>query len=317
LTSTTGRRNDTYHRPVLAEETVSYLVTRPDGIYFDLTLGAGGHLKSLSRALSAEALLVGVDRDPEAISAARENLKSIPQKFEIINSRFAALETVMRKLEVGKVDGFILDLGVSSHQIDVSRRGFGYMQDGPLDMRMGPDTDLTAETIVNEYSERDLTFLFKKYGEEKRARAIAGAIGRSRNIARIMTTDQLRGVVESAGDRRDIIGTLSRIFQALRIEVNGELEELEQVLPVAAEALNPGGRMVVISYHSLEDRIVKRFFAAEEKGCICPPAFPICACGKKPSLKILTKKIVRPTEDEIKTNSRAKSARLRAAEKIG
>ena len=317
MTSTTGRRNDIYHRPVLAEEAVSYLVTRPDGIYFDLTLGAGGHMKLLSRDLSAEALLVGVDRDPEAISAARENLKSIPQKFEIVNSRFAALETVMRKLEVGKADGFILDLGISSHQIDISRRGFGYMQDGPLDMRMGPDSELTAETIVNDYSEKEMTILFKKYGEEKRARAIAGAIGKARNIKKISTTEQLRGVVESAGDRRDPIGTLSRIFQALRIEVNGELEELEQVLPVAVEALNPGGRMVVISYHSLEDRIVKRFFAAEEKGCICPPSFPVCACGKKPSLKILTRKIVRPSEDEIKINSRAKSARLRAAEKIG
>jgi 16S rRNA (cytosine1402-N4)-methyltransferase len=296
---------------------VNYLVTRPDGIYFDLTVGAGGDLKYLSQALAAEAFLVGVDRDPDAIRAARENLKSIPQRHEIVNSRFADLESVMRKVEVGKADGFILDLGVSSHQIDTARRGFGYMQDGPLDMRMSPDSNLTAETIINEYPEKELTVLFKKYGEEKRSRNIAAAIVKSRKSQRITGTGQLRQIIELSGDRRDMIGTLSRIFQALRIEVNGELEQLEQALPTALAALNPGGRIVVISYHSLEDRIVKRFFASEEKGCICPPNFPVCVCGRKPSLKIITKKVIRPSEDEIKSNSRAKAARLRAAEKIG
>ena len=191
------------------------------------------------------------------------------------------------------------------------------MQDGPLDMRMSPDSDLTAARIINEYPEKELILLFKKYGEEKKARNIAAAIIKFRKTEKIATTTQLRRIVESSGDRRDLIGSLARVFQALRIAVNGELEQLEQVLPAAVEALNPGGRVVVISYHSLEDRIVKRFFAAGEKGCICPAGLPICACGRKPSLKILTRKVVRPSDDEIKSNSRARAARLRAAEKIG
>jgi 16S rRNA (cytosine1402-N4)-methyltransferase len=317
LTSTTGRKSNEYHVPVLAGEVIRLLVTRPDGIYLDLTCGGGGHLKELSKALAPEAVLIGVDRDPEAIAATGSNLESIPQTLKLVESSFARLEEVIKVCGVTAFNGILLDLGVSSHQLDAGQRGFAFMLDGPLDMRMGKDSARTAEIIVNQYSEIELTRLFRDYGEEKRARKAAAAIGDARKKGRITTTGQLRQVLEPVLPYRELNASLARIFQAIRIEVNDELGQLAEVLPKAIEYLVPGGHMVVIAYHSLEDRLVKRLFASRAKGCTCPPQFPVCVCGQKPSAKILTRKAVRPDQDEITRNSRAKSARLRAIEKIG
>jgi len=317
LTSTTGRKNEAYHLPVLVEETVSLLVTRPDGVYLDLTCGGGGHMKYLAGAVSREAILVGLDRDPEAISATSENLESIPQKKRLFNLSFARVDELPEAIGMQEVDGILLDLGLSSHQLDAPYRGFAFMQDGPLDMRMGKDSGAGAEEIINNYSERELTLLFKKYGEEKRARRAAVAIIRERTGERITGTGQLRRILEPLFPSRERNASLARIFQAIRIEVNDELGQLAGVLPKAVDFLRVGGRLVVIAYHSLEDRIVKRFIAEKVRGCTCPPDFPICVCGKKPSLKNLTRKAVRPGAAEIEQNPRAESARLRAAEKLG
>jgi len=304
---------------VLAEEVAKLLVTRPDGTYIDLTCGGGGHLLRISRELSPGALLVGIDRDPAAVETALQNLRSVPQRFRVLNTRFSEIEEIVVSVNNPDVDGFLLDLGVSSHQFDTPSRGFSFMKDGPLDMRMGHPTsgDTTAEKIVNEYSVKELSVLFKKYGEEKRAVACAKAIARARDIKPIRTTFQLAEILKPIIPPRGLNSSLARIFQALRIEVNAELSQLTEVLPRVLDRLRGGGRMAVISYHSLEDRIVKTFLNEKAKGCICPPGLPVCTCGHKPELKILTKKPLRPSDEEIKMNIRARSAKLRAAEKIG
>lgn len=296
---------------------IRLLVTRPDGIYLDLTCGGGGHLKELSKATAPKAVLIGVDRDPEAIAACGANLKSIPQTWKLVESSFARLEEVIRVCGVTAFNGILLDLGVSSHQLDSGSRGFAFMLDGPLDMRMGKDLPRTAESIVNQYSERELARLFREFGEEPRAKKAAAAIGEARSRARIVSTGQLRQILEPILPPRDLNASLARIFQAIRIEVNDELGQLAEVLPRGIDHLVPGGRMAVISYHSLEDRMVKRRFVADARGCTCPPQFPVCVCGRKPSVKIITRKAIRPGEDEVKRNRRAKSARLRVIEKIG
>jgi len=319
LTSANGKRNEPFHRPVLVQEVVKFLVTRPDGIYVDLTCGGGGHLQRISQELSPEALLVGVDRDEKAIETAQRNLESIPQRLQLSNIKFSALEEMADRMKLNEVDGFLLDLGVSSYQIDTPERGFSFIQDGPLDMRMGNSVlaGLTAEKIVNEYSAKELTVLLKKYGEERRASLCAKAIVRGKEKEPIRSTLQLVDILRPILPLREFNSSLARIFQALRIEVNDELHQLNEVLPQTLKSLRQGGRLVVISYHSLEDRIVKQFMAEKAKGCICPPRMPVCACGRKPELKILTKKPVRPSGQEIESNIRARSAKLRAAEKIG
>lgn len=291
-------------------------MTRRDGVYLDLTCGGGGHLKQISEALSAGAVLVGVDRDPDAVAATREYLKSVPQTLTVVQDNFGRLDEVMETLGLNRVDGVFLDLGISSFQIDTAARGFSFMQDGPLDMRMDKSGPLMAEQVINEYPVEELVSLFRKYGEEKRSYQAARAIGRAREESRIETTGQLRQTLEPVLSPRNLNASLARIFQALRIVVNAELQQLEEVLPKAVDYLEVGGHLVVISYHSLEDRIVKHFIADRVKGCICPPEFPVCVCGIKPSLKALTRHPVKPSEEEIMSNSRAKSARLRAAEKI-
>lgn len=300
----------------MVDEVANFLITRRDGLYVDLTLGGGGHLKHISGILSDKAVLVGVDRDPEAVAVAGKNLKRLPQKTKIINNTFDRLEMVMSELGSRKIDGILMDLGLSSHQVDSPGRGFSYMQNGPLDMRMGPDCEMTAEDIINDYSQEQLTLLFRKYGEEKRAGRAAAAVCKYRQEKRISTTALLRKVLEPILSPKYMSASLARIFQAVRIEVNRELTQLERVLPKALFFLGAGGRMVVISYHSLEDRVVKRFFAGEAKGCTCPNEFPVCVCGRTPSVKLLTKRVVKPSQDEAKKNSRARSAKLRAVEKI-
>jgi len=292
-----------------------FLITRGDGCYLDLTCGGGGHLKYLSGILSREAMLIGIDRDPEAIAAAREKLGRPQQNLKFINSTFGRLSEVMEELGINQADGILFDLGVSSHQIDSPRRGFSFMHDGPLDMRMGDDV-LNAETVVNTYSEKELAVIFRKYGEERAASRAARVICRARQEKRIDSTERLREVLSPVLPPGSRNASLARLFQAIRIEVNRELEQLEKVLPLSLEYLAIGGRLVVISYHSLEDRMVKRFLAEKAKGCVCPKEFPVCVCGRKPEVKVLTKKVVKPSDEEIKNNSRARSARMRAAEKI-
>lgn len=316
MTHPNGRSSEDFHRPVMLDEVTGFLITRPDGVYFDLTCGGGGHLRGLSEHLSPEAQLIGLDRDPEALEAARENLKSIRQKLTLINNTFARLDDVLSDLGLTQVDGFLFDLGVSSHQIDTSERGFSFMIDGPLDMRMGAGSARSAAEIVNNWSEKELAALFKNYGEEKRAVPAARAIVAARQKERLSSTGQLRKVLEPVLSGKHLNASLARIFQAIRIEVNDELGQLGTALELAVEHLIPGGRVVVISYHSLEDRLVKRYFAAEAKGCVCPPKTPMCVCGRKPSLEILTRKVVVPSEVEAEENPRATSAKLRAARKL-
>ena len=315
MTSTASQKSDLFHLPVLVEEAARFLITRGDGFYLDLTCGGGGHLKYLSGILSKEATLIGVDRDPEAIAAARQKLGRPQQRTKFINSTFGRLNEVIEELGIKQVDGILFDLGVSSHQIDSPRRGFSFMHDGPLDMRMGDDI-LNAETVVNTYSEKELALIFRKYGEERSASRAARAICRARENRKIESTEHLRDILGPVVPAKTRNASLARLFQAIRIEVNRELEQLEKVLPLSLEYLAVGGRLVVISYHSLEDRLVKRFLAEKAKGCICPGDFPVCVCGHKPEVKILTRKVVKPSDEEIKNNSRARSARLRAAEKI-
>lgn len=316
MTLPTGKKNERYHRPVLVEEAARYLLGRPDGIYFDLTCGGGGHLKYLSHVLAPEAVLIGVDRDPEAVATARQQLNKVPQAVTIVHSTFSRLDNVLNELGVNQADGVLFDLGVSSHQIDTARRGFSFMQDGPLDMRMGPDSVMGAEAVINDYSERQLAEIFHRYGEEKRSRRAASAIVEARRHERITTTGQLRDILAPVLSPRYRTASLARIYQAIRIEINREMEELEQALPKALDCLASGGRLVAIAYHSLEDRMIKRFLADEAKGCICPPKLPVCVCGRTPRVKLLTRRVVKPSDTEIKANSRAASAKLRAAEKL-
>jgi 16S rRNA (cytosine1402-N4)-methyltransferase len=313
---TTGSRNEFFHRPVLADEAVNLLLTRPDGIYVDLTCGGGGHLRLLAERLQPSAVILGIDRDPEALIAARENLKSLSLKIELKNSTFGRLDELLAMASIKEVDGILIDLGLSSHQIDTAGRGFSFMKDGPLDMRMDSVANLTAAGVVNEYSEARLAMIFREYGEERRAARLARAINEARAKQKIMTTLQLVAILKPHLSPRDMNASLARLFQALRIEVNRELEELETVLPKMLRALRSGGRAVVISYHSLEDRRVKRFFAQESRDCLCPPRIPVCVCGHKATVRLLTRKAVKPSSEEIGVNRRAQSARLRAVEKL-
>jgi len=305
-----------FHRPVLVKETAELLVTRKDGIYLDMTCGGGGHLKFISGILDRGATLIGIDRDPDAVAAASENLKNVSQKVEIVNSSFSEVDKVMNKLGYSTIDGVLFDLGLSSHHLDTAKRGFSFMQDGPLDMRMAPNTPISAEDIVNNYSEKELARLFRELGEERQALKAARIICRERKKEKITTTGGLREILTTIFPARFLNASLARIFQAIRIEVNGELDQLRRALPLCLDMLQEGGRMVVIAYHSLEDRIVKRFMAENARGCICPANIPVCVCEHTPSIKLLNKRVIKPSIQEVEANSRARSARLRAAEKI-
>jgi len=300
----------------MPDEVRQYLITRRDGIYLDMTCGGGGHIKILSESLSNKAMLIGVDRDEEAIWAAKENLKAAPQLIRFVNSRFSEADKMAEEIRPGNIAGILFDLGVSSHQIDSPDRGFSFMTDGPLDMRMDKTNRLSAQTVINDYPPEKLTEIFGKYAEEKKPHRLVSVIVEERQKNRIETTGQLRAILGSKYSGRDLNSTLARLFQAVRIEVNGELDELAAVLPKAISWLANDGRLVCLSYHSLEDRIVKRFLNERAKGCVCPDNFPVCVCGRKPEVKILTRHAIRPKEDEIRANSRARSARLRAAQKI-
>ena len=307
-----------HHISVLMEETINNLVTNPDGIYVDCTLGGCGHSKRIIKQLSSKGRLIGIDQDPTAIAVAKERLADAVCKIDIVNDNFKNLSAVLQNLSVEKVDGILFDLGVSSYQLDTAERGFSYMQDAPLDMRMNPDEGLSAYDVVNKYEEENIEKLLKVYGEERWAKRIAQFIVEARREKPIETTGELVELIKKAipsAVRKNAGGhPAKRTFQAIRIEVNNELGILETAFRSAVEHLTTGGRICIITFHSLEDRIAKQTLQELAKGCICPPRLPICVCNHKPEIKIIGKPIV-ATLEELDQNSRAKSAKLRTAEK--
>ena len=306
-----------HHVSVLRQETIDNLITDPDGIYVDCTLGGGGHSRALAGRLSAKATLIGLDQDKDAISAATERLKDTACRRILVQRNFRYLPDVLDELGIEKVDGVMFDLGVSSYQLDTPERGFSYMQDGPLDMRMDQEAKRTAADIVNGYSEEALADVIYKYGEERWSRRIAQFIVKARREKPLTRTGELVAVIKAAipkGARQDGPHPAKRTFQAIRIEVNDELKILDSTMETAVAHLKKGGRIGVITFHSLEDRIIKQCFKRMARGCICPPELPVCVCGHVPELK--KQKEFVPTAEELSDNPRARSARLRGAEKI-
>ncbi|NLJ99896.1 MAG: 16S rRNA (cytosine(1402)-N(4))-methyltransferase RsmH [Clostridia bacterium] len=308
-----------YHKPVLLEEVMDGLNIKPSGIYVDCTLGGAGHAGEIARRLGSEGLLVGLEQDPTAFKVAKNRLGNFDVPQKIIRSNFRFLTNVMDRLSIPLAHGFLADLGVSSHQLDEPERGFSYMDDTPLDMRMDPDMELTAEKVVNTYSVERLAKIIASYGEERWSKRIADFIGKARDNQPITTTGGLVEIIKAAipaGARRKGPHPAKRTFQALRIEVNDELGALEDLLERMVDRLAPGGRICIISFHSLEDRLVKKAFAEHAVKCICPRDFPKCVCGISPRLKIVTRKPIRASQEEIEANPRSRSAKLRIAEKL-
>ena len=302
------------HIPVLYQAVIDLLNPQPGGLYVDGTLGAGGHSRGLLSGSSPDGRVAGFDRDPQALALARENLAGFGDRLICFQDSYSNFRSHLNNLNWHVVDGILLDLGLSSMQLDTPQRGFAFKEDGPLDMRFDPGQPLTAADLVNESTREELADILYTYGEEKLARKIADAIIANRPLVR--TKDLAEIVKKVARNPKSKIHPATRTFQALRIAVNHELEALEVFLPQALESLNTGGRLAIIAFHSLEDRIVKQFFRRESKDCICPPDFPVCVCGHKARLKELTRRPIRPEELEIAENPRARSAKLRVAEKI-
>ncbi len=306
------------HKPVLLEECLQALDIKPDGVYLDGTLGRAGHSLEILRRLTDGGRLIGVDRDMTAIEAAKERLAAFEGRFTLVHSNFSRVGEVLEELGIGGVDGMLFDLGVSSPQLDEADRGFSYMQDAPLDMRMDRTAALDAREVVNTWSMEELRRILFEYGEERYAPRIAQAIVRRREEAPIETTGQLVEIIRSAmpaAALREKQHPAKRSFQAIRIAVNGELDELSPMLHAAAEGLKPGGRLAVITFHSLEDRIVKQTMRELATGCTCPPEFPVCVCGKKPKMKLISRKPIVSGPEELAENPRARSAKLRVAER--
>ena len=306
------------HKPVLLDECIQALHIRPDGVYVDGTLGRAGHSREIAQRLTTGRLIC-IDRDMAAIDAAKERLAPWMDRVTLVHSNFAELGGVLREAGVAGADGMLFDLGVSSPQLDDASRGFSYMQDAPLDMRMDASAPLTAHEVVNVWSYEELRRILYEYGEERYAPAIAKGICRARETSPIETTLQLVDVIKSAMPPqalREKQHPAKRSFQAIRIAVNGELDALPPMLNAAAEHLNAGGRLAVISFHSLEDRIIKKTMQELATGCTCPPNFPVCVCGKTPKMKLISRKPITPGEGELTENPRARSAKLRVAEKL-
>ena len=302
------------HISVLADEVIENLNIKPDGIYVDLTLGKGGHSKRILKNLSENGRLIALDQDQDALNAAKENLSEFSNVI-FVKSNFENIDRVLDDLGISKIDGALMDIGVSSYQIDNADRGFSYMHDGPLDMRMDTGNELTAEKIVNDYSLDELQKIFSNYGEERFSRTIARKIVETRDEQRIDTTFKLRDLINKSV-RSNEAHPEKRVFQALRIEVNRELEVLENTLDKVIDRLNIGGRLCVITFHSLEDRIVKNTFKELEKDCICPSGLPVCICDHEAKVKTINKKPIIAGKKELKENSRAKSAKLRVCQRI-
>ena len=308
------------HVPVLLDEVLEGLNIREGGIYVDGTLGGAGHGKEIAVRLGAGGVFVGIDRDRDALDASRSRLEGLNCRVELVQSNYSQIKLVMSELGLPGLDGALLDLGVSSFQLDNPERGFSYMHDAPLDMRMNADDSLTAEDVVNGYSKEELARIIKDYGEERWAGRIAEFIVRARAEKRITGTFELVDIIKAAvpaSARRDGPHPAKRTFQALRIEVNDELGQLRTAVDDFIDCLAPGGRLAIISFHSLEDRIVKECFQKRLDPCICPPDLPVCVCGRKPDIKRITRKPVTASAAELEANPRARSAKLRVIEKLG
>lgn len=306
------------HKSVLLEETIEGLHIRPDGTYVDGTLGGGGHAYEIAKRLGDKGSIIGIDQDAAAIEAAGIRLKDFGEKVTIVRSNYCEMKSQLQKLGIDRVDGIILDLGVSSYQLDTAERGFSYREDAPLDMRMDTRQERTARDIVNDYSEMVLYRVIRDYGEDKFAKNIAKHIVAARSKAPIETTGQLSGIIRQSIPMKyqKMSGhPAKRTFQAIRIELNRELDVLKDSLDDMIDLLNPGGRLCIITFHSLEDRIVKSAFRKNEHPCTCPPDFPVCVCGKVSKGKVITKKPILPTKEEQEYNSRSKSAKLRIFER--
>ena len=306
------------HVSVLVNECLAGLNIKENGIYVDGTLGGAGHSSEILKRLSNEGRLIGIDQDTDALKAAKERLKDY-SNVTFVHSNFSNIENVLNNLNIDGVDGILMDLGVSSYQLDEGERGFSYMKDAPLDMRMNRENDFSAYNVVNEYSEEDLYRIIRDYGEEKFAKRIASFIVENRQEKNIETTLELVEIIKNAipaKARREGPHPAKRTFQAIRIEVNSELSILNKTIEDGVEKLNKGGRMAIITFHSLEDRIVKNKFRDLAVSCRCPKEFPVCVCGEKAKVKIISRKAIEPTKEEVEVNPRSRSAKLRVIEKL-
>lgn len=306
------------HVSVLLDECIEALNIKKDGIYVDCTLGGAGHSSEIIKRLSNKGRLIGIDQDKNALEASRKRLEHY-NNITYVHNNFYNIKSVLEELNIEKVDGILMDLGVSSHQLDEGERGFSYMKDAPLDMRMNRESSFTAFNVVNSYSEEELTRVIREYGEEKFARRIAKFIIDRRSTKAIDTTYELVEIIKAAipaKARREGPHPAKRTFQAIRIEVNNELGILDRAIEDGVAKLNEGGRIAVITFHSLEDRIIKNKFKQLENPCTCPKEFPICVCGKEQTIKIITRKPIEPSDTEVEENPRSRSAKLRVAERI-
>ena len=307
------------HKSVLLEECMEALAIRPNGIYVDGTAGGAGHSSEIAKRLGEDGRLIALDQDETAVAVATERLARFGERARVVRSNFCELEAVCRELGIEQIDGLLLDLGVSSYQLDTAERGFSYQADAPLDMRMDIRNPLTARTVVNEYSEDRIRKILFEYGEERFSSRIASNIIREREKAPIETTGELVEIIKRsipAAARDGGHHPAKRSFQALRIEVNAELDVIAPAIRSAVRLLKPGGRIAIITFHSLEDRIVKQAFASLAEGCTCPKSFPVCVCGRRPEVKVISRKPILPSAEELEENPRSRSAKLRVAEKI-
>ena len=307
-----------HHISVLLNECIDNLNIRPDGIYVDGTMGGGGHSLEIAKRLTTGRLIC-IDQDPNAHEAAGKRLAEYKDRITFVRDNFGNIKSILDSLGIEKIDGMLLDIGVSSHQLDEAERGFSYQQDAPLDMRMNPDRPFSAYDVVNGYDEDELDRVIFTYGEERWARRIAQFIVKEREAKPIETTGELVDIIKKAvpkGARKDGPHPAKRTFQAIRIEVNGELEVLQRAIDDVAARLAVGGRLCIITFHSLEDRIVKEAFRKQENPCICPPQFPVCVCGKKPLGRVITRKPILPSKEELEGNPRSRSAKLRVLEGV-
>lgn len=307
-----------HHISVLLNECIDNLNIRPDGIYVDGTMGGGGHSLEIAKRLTTGRLIC-IDQDPNAHEAAGKRLAEYKDRITFVRDNFGNIKSILDSLGIEKIDGMLLDIGVSSHQLDEAERGFSYQQDAPLDMRMNPDRPFSAYDVVNGYDEDELDRVIFTYGEERWARRIAQFIVKEREAKPIETTGELVDIIKKAvpkGARKDGPHPAKRTFQAIRIEVNGELDVLQRAIDDVAARLAVGGRLCIITFHSLEDRIVKEAFRKQENPCICPPQFPVCVCGKKPLGRVITRKPILPSKEELEENPRSRSAKLRVLEGV-
>ncbi len=316
LTDQANSNDSAYHVPVLLDEVLFWILVNTKGVYLDCTLGGGAHAEAILRRLTPSGIYLGMDQDQEAIQFAGSRLHRFSAQLRLAQTNFSELGFFLEEQKIDKVDGILMDLGISSHQIDSPNRGFSFMREGPLDMRFDSTNKISASQIINSCEERELAQIFFEYGEEKKSRTIARQIVLEREKGRIESTIDLAKIIKRVIRPTKVNKSLARIFQAIRIEVNKEMLHLRRALESSLDHLKVGGRFVVISYHSLEDRLIKQFFRANVKRCVCPPELPVCICDQPGKLKILTKKPISPGKEEILQNPRSRSAKLRVVERI-